>query len=75
MGWASGGDIFDVVARELIDYGAVCEIKEIVLGTLIDALQDCDWDTEGESLEEFQDDPVIVELFADRGISFDEEES
>jgi hypothetical protein len=39
-----------------------------VLGTLIAQLQEGDWDTEDESLDEFRDDPVIVAEFVKRGV-------
>lgn len=73
MGWASAGEIFDPVAQALIDLGADEQTKRRVLGTLIDKLQDGDWDTEDESLAEFADDPVIVALFAERGVGGDDE--
>jgi hypothetical protein len=63
MGWASAGAIFDPVARAMVELNAPDEMKIRVLGDLIGALQDGDWDTEGESLREFQDDPAIVEAF------------
>lgn len=74
MGWASGGDIFDTVARSLIDARASNHVKREVLGPLVDKLQDGDWDTEDESLEKFRADPVIVQVFADHGIGEDEDE-
>jgi hypothetical protein len=69
MGWASGGAIFDRVANALIAANASDDIKRTCLGPLIDALQEGDWDTEHESLEEFADDPVIVEVFAEHGVT------
>lgn len=75
MGWASGGRIFDSVAQGLIDANASAEIKRQVLGDLIDALQEEDWDTEDESLEAFKDDLVIVELFAEHGVRADDDDS
>lgn len=63
MGWASAGEIFDPVARALVELNAPDQVKTQVLGDLIGALQDGDWDTEDESLEEFKDDPAIVEAF------------
>lgn len=63
MGWASAGDIFDPVAQALIDCGATDVVKREVLGRLIQQLRSEDWDTCDESLEQFRDDPVIVELF------------
>lgn len=63
MGWASAGAIFDPVAKALVELNAPDEMKIRVLGDLIGALQDGDWDTEDESLDEFKDDPAIVEAF------------
>jgi hypothetical protein len=63
MGWASAGAIFDPVARAMVELGAPDEMKIRVLGDLIGALQDGDWDTECVSLDEFQGDPAIVEAF------------
>lgn len=68
MGWASAGAIFDPVARAMIELKAPDEMKIRVLGDLIGALQDGDWDTEGESLGEFQDDPAIVEAFRQHAV-------
>lgn len=68
MGWASAGAIFDPVAQALVDLNADEHTKRRVLGSLIDALQDGDWDTEHESLERFQGDPVIVSLFYEREV-------
>lgn len=68
MGWASAGDIFDPVAQALIELDADERTKRSVLGPLIDALQEGDWDTEDESLEQFRADPVIVSIFYSRGV-------
>lgn len=68
MGWASGGEVFDPVARELQGAAAPVEVRERVCRVLIDALQNRGWDTEGESLGEFQDDPAIVRAFKANGV-------
>jgi hypothetical protein len=68
MGWSSAGAIFDPVAQAMIDLNAPAEMKLRVLGALIGALQDGDWDTEDESLNQFLDDPAIVEAFRQHGI-------
>lgn len=68
MGWASGGEVFDPVALALINNRATDEMKTAVLTDLIAALQNRDWDTEGESLGEYQDDPAIVEAFRRNGV-------
>ncbi len=63
MGWASAGAIFDPVAKAMVELGAPDEMKVRVLGDLIGALQEGDWDTENESLDQFKDDQAIVEAF------------
>lgn len=68
MGWSSANRIFDPVARSLVQLGAPDEMKRSVLGALIKGLQDGDWDTEDESLDEFKDDPAIVAAFADNRV-------
>jgi hypothetical protein len=68
MGWNSANQIFDPVARSLIDAGVSDDTKLVVLGGLIRQLQDNDWDTEDESLEDFLDDPAVVQAFADRDV-------
>jgi hypothetical protein len=68
MGWSSAGHIFDPVARALIDAGVDGPTKRKVLGVVIKELQQGDWDTEDESLEQFTDDPDIVAAFADNGV-------
>jgi hypothetical protein len=68
MGWSSANQIFDPVARALIDAGADDTTKRKVLGDLISNLQNGDWDTEDESLEDFLADPAIVAAFADHGV-------
>jgi hypothetical protein len=68
MGWSSANQIFNPVARALIDAGADDTTKRKVLSNLIGGLQDGDWDTEDESLEDFLHDPAVVGAFADRNV-------
>ncbi|NJP73385.1 hypothetical protein HCJ99_21390 [Streptomyces sp. C1-2] len=68
MGWNSANRIFDPVAKALIETGADDNTKRKALGDLISELQDGDWDTEDESLEDFLNDPAIVSAFADRDV-------
>lgn len=68
MGWNSANRIFNPVARALIEAKATDETKRKVLGDLIAELQEGDWDTEDESLEDFLDDPAIVAAFHDRNV-------
>lgn len=75
MGWNSANRIFDPVARALIEVGASDDVKRRVLGDLIGHLQDGDWDTEDESLEDFKNDPAIVAAFAANDVHLDGEES
>lgn len=68
MGWSSAGQIFDPVARALIEAGASDDLKRKTLSALIGQLQEGDWDTEDASLDEFADDPAIVQAFRDNGV-------
>ncbi|MEV7470238.1 hypothetical protein AB0O20_27595 [Streptomyces kronopolitis] len=68
MGWSSANRIFDPVARALQTVKVDDATKRKVLGDLIGGLQEGDWDTEDESLEDFLDDPAIVQAFADRNV-------
>lgn len=68
MGWASAGQIFDPVAKALVELNAPDDMKRRVLGDLIGALQDGDWDTEDESLDQFKDDPAIRAAFRDHDV-------
>ncbi|MET9142413.1 hypothetical protein [Streptomyces sp. NPDC004042] len=68
MGWNSANRIFNPVATALQKANADDDTKRTVLGNLIRELQDGDWDTEDESLEDFLDDPAIVSAFADRNV-------
>jgi hypothetical protein len=63
MGWASGGEVFDPVARKMREMACTDEQVTEVLAILIDGLQERGWDTEDESLGEFQDDAAITEAF------------
>lgn len=68
MGWSSANHIFNPVARALQDTGADDTTKRKVLGDLIGGLQEGDWDTEDESLEDFLDDRAIVAAFHDHNV-------
>jgi hypothetical protein len=67
MGWASANPIFDETARKMIELKAGDGIMTEVLSVLIHELQMGDWDTECESLGEFQEYPAIVEAFRRNG--------
>lgn len=58
MGWASAVEIFDVVAGALLDKKEVD--KKSVLKTLIETLEDGDWDTQEDS--EYYNHPVVREV-------------
>lgn len=65
---------FDPMARALIKAGASDEEKEQVLGDLIGHLQEEDWDTEYDSLQQFLDDPAIVRAFAKNDITWGDDD-
>jgi hypothetical protein len=69
MGWSdTPNDIFDPVARALIEARATDGLKRNVLGVLIQRLRYEDWDTADDSLKVFAHDPGVVAAFADNGI-------
>lgn len=68
MGWSSANPIFENVANLLIHYDTCYELKYEICKSLIETLQGGDWDTEGESLGEFQDDEAIVAAFRACGV-------
>lgn len=72
MGWASGGEVFDPIATKLINLNASDIVMFEICSTLIRGLQERGWDTEAESLGEFQDYPEIVAAFAACGIEMSE---
>lgn len=61
MGWADGTQVFNRVARVIIEAGEVHDdTTPRILGELADALADAGWDTIDESIDEFRDCPEIV---------------
>jgi len=78
MGWNTGNDVFDPVCKFLIAGVQQRSIKEWqaeeILVVLIEALQESDWDTENESLDEFKEYPYVVNAFRRREIPLEEEE-
>lgn len=68
MGWASASQYFDVVADALIESGASPEVKVAVCSALIKSLHAGDWDTDGESLGQYEGDPAIVQAFRENGV-------
>jgi len=69
MGWASGTDVFDAVAREILgDAGAISKTKVIL--ALVEALEDNDWDTQNES--EFYDHPIVRRVMRELHPDWDE---
>lgn len=73
MGWSSANSIFNPVAKALQNVGADDATRRKVLGDLIGGLQDGDWDTEDESLEDFLGDPAIVAAFHDHNVHTQDE--
>lgn len=72
MGWSSGGCYFSGAADQLIKHRKMGNVNDAaitdVLSALIYDLQQGDWDTEGESLGDYQEHPAIVEAFKLNGV-------
>jgi len=71
MGWGSGYLIFNTVADALTEAEAPDDLKEKTLTKVIAGLQQEDWDTELDSLQDYLDDPAIVRAFANNDIHWD----
>lgn len=63
MGWSSGGEIFDPVARELVLADLPDDVVATVLASLIRELCAGDWDTLDESVQEFRSEPAVMAAF------------
>src|SRR5687768_10547444 len=79
MGRSSGGDIFDPVCELLVKLteastGIYATDTKEVLSTLIKQLQMNDWDTEDESLTNFQQYRYVVDAFAENKVYVYEED-
>lgn len=74
MGWGSGAYVFNGIADALIEAGASEEIKHKALSKIIGQLQQEDWDTEMDSLQDYLGDPGIVAAFADHDIVWGSDE-
>lgn len=68
MGWGSAYRIFNTVADALITAKATDDVKRTTLSELIRDLQEGDWDTELDSLQDYLGDPAIVAAFAENDI-------
>ena len=71
MGWCGGTEIFDVVAKELLDDEPVN--KTALLIAVIDALEDGDWDCQNES--RFWEHPTVREIMKERHPSWFEDDA
>lgn len=63
MGWSEGNPIFNKVAERAAVLVPDEKARTELLTSLVEALQDTDWDTEDESLALFLGDPAAVEAF------------
>jgi hypothetical protein len=68
MGWSSANAIFDTMALKTQELGIPEPQRIEILATLVELLQDQDWDTEDESLADGLGDAAVVEAFRRRGI-------
>lgn len=59
MGWASGGDVFEPVVNELIDWHADSYVVYRVTKRLIETLTERGWDTVEESIGIYTHEEVL----------------
>lgn len=60
MGWCSGTPIFDTVCGEVLKLEVSKAVKERILSKLIGAMEDHDWDCQGDS--DYYDHPLVNKL-------------
>lgn len=60
MGWCSGTPIFDTVCEEVLELSIPQATKERILSKLIEAMEDHDWDCQGDS--EYYDHQFVGKL-------------
>jgi hypothetical protein len=63
MGFCSGTDIFEPVAKVVLESQWSDEIKYTVIRELVDALENHDWDCQDES--EYWQHPIVRRVFKD----------
>ena len=68
MGWSSANSIFDPIAESLISSYEEDDLKTEILVSVIKTLQNNDWDTEGESVDLWNNYPFIIEAFRNCGV-------
>ena len=61
MGWCSGTDIFDPVAKAVLESSQPDDGKRVILKALITALWHHDWDCESDS--EYWEHPLVQEIY------------
>lgn len=61
MGWSSGTDVFDPVVKAILNLNITEDEKMGVLVTLINSLQDADWDCESDS--DYWKHPLVRKAF------------
>jgi hypothetical protein len=63
-----GGEVFEPVAKRLLDYNAPDYVVTDICAVLIEQLQDLAWENEGATLAAFCEHPAVVEAFAKREV-------
>ena len=63
MGWGSAGGLFNDIVHAMIDADVHGEKLTDICEKIIRQFQEGDWDTEGESLEAFENHPDVVKAF------------
>lgn len=61
MGWGSGTELFDAVAESIINSPLTRKEKVKILVTLIEAMEDKDWDCQQDS--RYWNEPLVAASF------------
>lgn len=60
MGWCSGTEIFDAVAKYVVSTDQPEDVQVNLLLTLADAMEDMDWDCQQDSA--YYDHPIVQKV-------------
>lgn len=72
MGWCSGTDVFDPVVATVLETDIPEGAKREIIKSLIDALEDGDWDCQDDSF--YMDNPIVRSVMRELHPSWFEDE-
>lgn len=72
MGWCSGTDIFDRIAEKVLGSELPEKSQLEIIDTLVDALEDGDWDCQSDS--DYFEHPIVQRVMREKHADWFEED-